>query len=71
MMTFMASKKICIAVLSVSFLIGGCAAPEKKQAAQVQPEPKIRNVIFMIGDGMGFPAVGLLDSYAKYAASAS
>ncbi len=68
-MTFMTPQKICLAVLATALLFTGCAAPEKKQVAPVQPEPKIRNVIFMIGDGMGFPAVGLLDSYAKYAAS--
>ncbi|CAK8718593.1 hypothetical protein GCAAIG_08050 [Candidatus Electronema halotolerans] len=68
-MTFMVPQRICLAVLATALLFTGCAAPEKKQVAQVQPEPKIRNVIFMIGDGMGFPAVGLLDSYAKYAAS--
>lgn len=54
-------------ILAAALLFTGCATPEKKQAAPVQEEPKIRNVIFMIGDGMGFPAVGLLDSYAKYA----
>jgi alkaline phosphatase len=68
-MTFMVPQKICIAVLATALLVTGCTAPQKKQVVQVQPEPKIRNVIFMIGDGMGFPAVGLLDSYAKYAAS--
>ncbi|MCW5205750.1 alkaline phosphatase [Desulfobulbus sp. F5] len=58
-----------IVILATALLFTSCAALEKKQVAPVQQEPKIRNVIVMIGDGMGFPAVGLLDSYAKYAAT--
>jgi alkaline phosphatase len=68
-MTLMAPQKICLAVVASALLFTGCTAPQKKQVAPTQPAPRIRNVIFMIGDGMGFPALGLLDSYAKYAAS--
>ncbi|WP_417910845.1 alkaline phosphatase [Candidatus Electronema sp. PJ] len=56
-------------MLAAALLFASCAAPQKKQVTPVRQEPKIRNVIVMIGDGMGFPAVGLLDSYAKYAAT--
>ncbi|ASJ76031.1 alkaline phosphatase [Granulosicoccus antarcticus] len=55
---------ICTATLLVS-----CATVE--EATQKAMEPivgsKIKNVIVMIGDGMGPQQVGLLDSYIRYA----
>lgn len=43
-------------------LCSGCAC----KLISEQPQP-VRNVILIIGDGMGYPAVGLLRSYARYA----
>jgi alkaline phosphatase len=59
------------AVLSaflVVFLFTDCNA--QGEGDRVLPAPKhekIKNVIFVIGDGMGPQAIGLLNSYAKYA----
>lgn len=43
------------------------AASESSPAPPSSPVPAVRNVILIIADGMGFPAVGLLRSYARYA----
>ena len=44
--------------------LAGCLA-----ATPVQAEEKIRNLILMIGDGMGPQQIGLLESYARHAPS--
>lgn len=52
-----------------------CIAPEAQEpVADPEPEvpetPKLKNVILMIGDGMGPQHVGLLELYARYAGDA-
>lgn len=47
-----------------------CPAPVTAPAVEDTPpreEPKLKNVILMIGDGMGPQQVGLLELYARYA----
>lgn len=41
-------------------------APDEESASSRDPAP-VRNVIVMIGDGMGFQQVGLLAAYARHA----
>jgi len=48
-------------VLGFLLLFVGCASGEREQ------RPKIKNVIFMIGDGMGPQQISLLYHYARYA----
>lgn len=44
------------------------APPEDTEAVQPAPEsPELKNVILLIGDGMGPQQVGLLELYARYA----
>ncbi|OQW95466.1 MAG: hypothetical protein BWK79_02380 [Beggiatoa sp. IS2] len=42
-------------------------AVEPCQTIPLAVDPVIKNIIFLIGDGMGYGQVGLLNSYAKYA----
>ena len=54
---------IQLGVLCLLFLSTGCTTTEQKQK-----EPKkIKNLILLIGDGMGPQQIGLLESYAKLA----
>ena len=53
-------------IVFVSILLVGCMSTQpdsKKQAG------KIKNLIVMIGDGMGPQQIGLLDSYVRYTAN--
>lgn len=61
-------KKTLIAVCLSSVLVG-CATFDKASQKMLDPLKggKIKNVIVMIGDGMGPQQVGLLDSYIRYA----
>ncbi len=60
-------------VFMISFLLAiltitGCRQHSKYAYHAIKEKPvKIKNIIIMIGDGMGPQAVGLLNSYAKYA----
>jgi alkaline phosphatase len=62
----MKQYSIYIRLLSLTFLIvffnSGCSSPPPPET-----EPSVRNVILIIGDGMGYPSAGLLRSYARYA----
>ncbi len=54
-------KMILGTVLASTLLAGTTLASEKTD------KPKIKNIIVMIGDGMGPQQIGLLDSYIRYA----
>ncbi|MEJ2766531.1 alkaline phosphatase [Photobacterium sp. MCCC 1A19761] len=59
---------IATAVMAGVVTLAGCSAPEAVETTQVpgQPAP-VKNVIMMIGDGMGPQQMGLLETYARYA----
>lgn len=61
-------RKTLIAACSATLLVG-CATVEEAGDRIIAPLTggKIKNVIVMIGDGMGPQQVGLLDSYVRYA----
>ncbi len=56
------SSRKRLAMVLMILLLSGCVC-RKINDQQLA----IRNVILIIGDGMGYPAVGLLRSYARYA----
>lgn len=58
-----------LTALCSAMVLVGCATVEeaKESVAGILPGGKIKNVIVMIGDGMGPQQVGLLDSYIRYA----
>ncbi len=52
----------------VGILLLACGRPSSRDAASpAAHEPHIKNVIVMIGDGMGFQEIGLLVAYAHHA----
>lgn len=59
---------LSLSVIASAVLISSCASTS--DLSNHTPKSKIKNVIVMIGDGMGPQQVGLLDSYVRYSANA-
>ncbi len=53
--------------LLVTLFLSGCTSTSKVLPVEGKPSGQVKNVIFMIGDGMGPQQVGLLLSYARQA----
>lgn len=53
---------VLFTVILLLIIGAGCTHPATPERSQ-----PVRNVILIIGDGMGYPAAGLLRSYARYA----
>ncbi|NQZ12391.1 MAG: alkaline phosphatase [Gammaproteobacteria bacterium] len=68
----MKNKKM-LSLIVCSVLISACSTEEKivevEKIVKVEPTPvtSVKNVILMIGDGMGVQQVGLLEDYARRA----
>ena len=50
-------QKICITGVLMLGLLASCKAPEPTSITTLEQEPKPRNIIFMIGDGMGLSQI--------------
>ena len=55
-------------VVAGMLILGGCSTANQPESAKTTETPaKVKNVIMMIGDGMGPQQMGLLETYARYA----
>jgi alkaline phosphatase len=57
--------KFVLLLLTGSSLLSACS--DNKSSVQVTADKKVKNVILMIGDGMGVQQIGLLEEYAQRA----
>ncbi|MCJ8314244.1 MAG: hypothetical protein MJK11_14920 [Pseudomonadales bacterium] len=58
--------KLSSAILSVSLLVGCGASPSASNETKQPETAKVKNIILMIGDGMGPQQVGLLLDFATH-----
>ncbi|RJP15675.1 MAG: hypothetical protein C4520_19830 [Candidatus Abyssobacteria bacterium SURF_5] len=56
---------LLLAVLLVSLVVAVSSAPAEPQTPLSNPTGPAKNIILLIGDGMGFEVIGLLRDYAR------